>query len=190
MYISTPTVIFQVLLTAFSQLSAQDIITVLAWHQNPHLLFQKLERTMENLIWDISNKIEEQSKTLSFRELKERLLWSFNYTTNNIWGRRTFFFNHIVFFLTWVFPFFPLFIEVWFTFLMHRYISDKYLLKMDWDSFFLYSFSCFYSYQSYLYPYSYRYCYSYPHSYFYSFSHFLSCAKFVVKHQPESLPCV
>ena len=51
--ISTPTVIFQVLLTAFSPLSTQGIITVLAWHQNLHLLFQKLERFMKNLISDI-----------------------------------------------------------------------------------------------------------------------------------------
>ena len=34
-------------------LSTQGIITVLAWHQNPHLLFQKLERIMENLISDV-----------------------------------------------------------------------------------------------------------------------------------------
>ena len=33
--------------------TAINTITVLAWHQNPHLLFQKLERIMENLISDI-----------------------------------------------------------------------------------------------------------------------------------------
>ena len=79
----TPTVIIQVLLTAFSLLSGQDIITVLVWYQNTHLLFQKLERIVENLIWNILvNANLEQGwrafKSLSFRcikrELKERFL--------------------------------------------------------------------------------------------------------------------
>ena len=39
-----------ILARAFSQLPVQNIITVLVWHQNPHLLFQKsVERIMENL---------------------------------------------------------------------------------------------------------------------------------------------
>ena len=50
--ISTPIVIFQVLMTAFSLLSTQDITTVLAWNQNQNLLFQKLERIMENVVSD------------------------------------------------------------------------------------------------------------------------------------------
>ena len=72
----------------FTRLASKSI---LAWHQNPHLLFQKLERIMSNFISDryfgpkIWNEIEEQL-TLSFRcfkrELKERSLDK--YITNNI----------------------------------------------------------------------------------------------------------
>ena len=73
----------------FTRLASKSI---LAWHQNPHLLFQKLERIMLNFISDryfgskIWNEIEEPLKTLSFRcfkrELKERSLDK--YITNNI----------------------------------------------------------------------------------------------------------
>ena len=103
------------LLTAFSLLSIQGIITVLAWHQNPQIRtnYGKFKiRYFGPKIW---KEIKEQLKTLSFRcfkrELKERFLDK--YIDNNNRGRLKFVFTISLFYL--YVAFLPLFFYLYFS---------------------------------------------------------------------------